>query len=162
MCLAAPSSARTGLSRPRISSSATGLTDAHLTGVHLRLPGWGDNGPRLRSIVMIYISLIPGQWSIAPVLVTLPLKWMMSAKRARLCAIMAEESRRDCYPDHKVGHKVPGLYDPTPKAIFLRASILVEIIKGFVNKMRVNWRRNQLTRLLHCPYLSARHGAAAR
>ncbi len=25
----------------------TGLTDAHITGVHLRLPGWGDDGPTL-------------------------------------------------------------------------------------------------------------------
>ena len=25
----------------------TGLTDAHLTGAHLRLPGWGDEGPTL-------------------------------------------------------------------------------------------------------------------
>lgn len=25
----------------------TGLQDAHITGVHLRLPGWGDNGPTL-------------------------------------------------------------------------------------------------------------------
>ena len=27
--------------------SATGLKDAHLTGVHLRLPGWGGNGPTI-------------------------------------------------------------------------------------------------------------------
>ena len=27
--------------------SATGLKDAHLTGAHLRLPGWGDNGPTI-------------------------------------------------------------------------------------------------------------------
>ena len=26
---------------------ATGLTDAHITGVHLRLPGLGDEGPTL-------------------------------------------------------------------------------------------------------------------
>ena len=26
---------------------AIGLKDAHLTGVHLRLPGWGDNGPTI-------------------------------------------------------------------------------------------------------------------
>ena len=25
----------------------TGLTNAHLVGVHLRLPGWGDDGPTL-------------------------------------------------------------------------------------------------------------------
>jgi len=25
----------------------TGLPGAHITGVHLRLPGWGDNGPTL-------------------------------------------------------------------------------------------------------------------
>ncbi len=27
--------------------SATGLKDAHLTGAHLRLPGWGNNGPTI-------------------------------------------------------------------------------------------------------------------
>jgi predicted enzyme related to lactoylglutathione lyase len=27
--------------------SATGLLDAHITGMHLRLPGWGDQGPTL-------------------------------------------------------------------------------------------------------------------
>jgi len=25
----------------------TGLSDAHITGAHLRLPGWGDDGPTL-------------------------------------------------------------------------------------------------------------------
>jgi catechol 2,3-dioxygenase-like lactoylglutathione lyase family enzyme len=27
--------------------AGTGLTDAHLTGMHLRLPGWGEGGPTL-------------------------------------------------------------------------------------------------------------------
>jgi predicted enzyme related to lactoylglutathione lyase len=27
--------------------AATGLKGAHLTGAHLRLPGWGDNGPTI-------------------------------------------------------------------------------------------------------------------
>ena len=27
--------------------AVTGLSNAHLTGAHLRLPGWGDNGPTL-------------------------------------------------------------------------------------------------------------------
>jgi predicted enzyme related to lactoylglutathione lyase len=27
--------------------SGTGLKDAHLTGAHLRLPGWGDQGPSI-------------------------------------------------------------------------------------------------------------------
>jgi catechol 2,3-dioxygenase-like lactoylglutathione lyase family enzyme len=33
--------------RGPVLDSATGLTDAHLTGAHLRLPGLGDSGPTL-------------------------------------------------------------------------------------------------------------------
>lgn len=38
--------------------SATGLTDAHLTGAHLRLPGVGDDGPTLE--IYSYDDLLPG------------------------------------------------------------------------------------------------------
>jgi predicted enzyme related to lactoylglutathione lyase len=33
--------------RGAVLDSATGLTDAHLTGAHLRLPGHGDGGPTI-------------------------------------------------------------------------------------------------------------------
>jgi len=33
--------------RGRLLDAATGLSDAHLTGAHLRLPGWGHSGPTL-------------------------------------------------------------------------------------------------------------------
>lgn len=39
--------------------AGTGLTGAHLTGMHLRLPGWGDCGPTLE--VFHYDELLPGQ-----------------------------------------------------------------------------------------------------
>jgi catechol 2,3-dioxygenase-like lactoylglutathione lyase family enzyme len=38
--------------------AGTGLTDAHLTGVHLRLPGHGDDGPTLE--IYTYDVLEPG------------------------------------------------------------------------------------------------------
>lgn len=38
--------------------AATGLTDAHLSGVHLRLPGHGDDGPTLE--IYAYDTLEPG------------------------------------------------------------------------------------------------------
>ena len=37
--------------------SATGLQDAHLTGAHLRLPGWGDGGPTIE--IYNYAQLAP-------------------------------------------------------------------------------------------------------
>ncbi len=39
--------------------AGTGLTGAHLTGMHLRLPGWGDSGPTLE--IFNYSELLPGQ-----------------------------------------------------------------------------------------------------
>ncbi len=39
--------------------AGTGLTGAHLTGMHLRLPGWGDSGPTLE--IFNYDELLPGQ-----------------------------------------------------------------------------------------------------
>ena len=39
--------------------AGTGLSGAHLTGMHLRLPGWGENGPTLE--VFHYDELLPGQ-----------------------------------------------------------------------------------------------------
>jgi predicted enzyme related to lactoylglutathione lyase len=36
---------------------ATGLREAHLRGVHLRLPGWGDDGPTLE--VFTYETIVP-------------------------------------------------------------------------------------------------------
>ena len=40
--------------------AATGLTDAHLTGAHLRLPGHGDNGPTLEIFSYDEIEAHPG------------------------------------------------------------------------------------------------------
>lgn len=36
---------------------ATGVRDAHLRGVHLRLPGWGDAGPTLE--IFTYDAIVP-------------------------------------------------------------------------------------------------------
>ena len=41
--------------------AATGLHDAHIRGVHLRLPGWGDDGPTLE-----IFSYAPGAEGPAP------------------------------------------------------------------------------------------------
>jgi len=43
--------------RGRDLDAGTGLTGAHLTGVHLRLPGHGDNGPTLE--IFHYDELAP-------------------------------------------------------------------------------------------------------
>jgi predicted enzyme related to lactoylglutathione lyase len=40
--------------------AATGLTSAHLTGVHLRLPGYGDNGPTIEIYNYDQLELHPG------------------------------------------------------------------------------------------------------
>jgi catechol 2,3-dioxygenase-like lactoylglutathione lyase family enzyme len=40
--------------------AATGLHDAHLTGVHLRLPGYGDSGPTLEIFEYDDIEAHPG------------------------------------------------------------------------------------------------------
>jgi catechol 2,3-dioxygenase-like lactoylglutathione lyase family enzyme len=45
------------LSGPEIGAG-TGIPDAHLRGVHLRLPGWGDAGPTLE--VFTYQQLAEG------------------------------------------------------------------------------------------------------
>src|SRR5688572_23601349 len=40
-----------------VLDAATGLRDAHLTGVHLRLPGYGDDGPTIE--IFSYDALQP-------------------------------------------------------------------------------------------------------
>ncbi len=42
--------------RGPVLDSATGLTDAHLTGAHLRLPGYGDAGPTIE--IFSYDALV--------------------------------------------------------------------------------------------------------
>ncbi len=46
--------------RGRVLDSATGLRDAHLTGAHLRLPGWGDDGPTLEIFSYDALDAHPG------------------------------------------------------------------------------------------------------
>jgi len=63
----------------------TSLRDAHLTGVHLRLPGYGDDGPTLEifSYDRLIESELPGKRTDAGS-VTLPLQsttWMKPWRR---------------------------------------------------------------------------------
>ncbi len=42
---------------------ATGLTDAHITGIHMRLPGYGDDGPTLE---LFQYDAMPAHSVVAP------------------------------------------------------------------------------------------------
>jgi catechol 2,3-dioxygenase-like lactoylglutathione lyase family enzyme len=46
--------------RGPVLDAATGLTDAHLTGAHLRLPGHGDTGPTIEIFAYDELDAHPG------------------------------------------------------------------------------------------------------
>jgi catechol 2,3-dioxygenase-like lactoylglutathione lyase family enzyme len=46
--------------RGEVLDAATGLTDAHLTGAHLRLPGLGDSGPTIEIFTYDILEAHPG------------------------------------------------------------------------------------------------------
>ena len=67
----------------------TGVPDAHLTGIHLRLPGHGDRGPTLE--IYGYSATEPGPPSppTAKASPTSPSRWTTSPRRPGSCSSTA-------------------------------------------------------------------------